>query len=96
MGYVERERLSLRSSERGILIQGSLCSHLKRGGFLWHFWVHRKGVGRKGTSLASLEGEGVVMAVSGSSPLKRGVVFGTFGCTGKGYVERGNFSRFVR
>ena len=32
-GYVER-------GEEGTF-QGSLCSPLKSGGFLWHFWVHR-------------------------------------------------------
>ena len=40
-GYVEKELLLLRSRGRRVLIQGSLCSPLKSGGFLWHFWVHQ-------------------------------------------------------
>ena len=40
-GYVEKET-SLASLEReGVGFQGLLCSPLKSGGFLWHFWVHR-------------------------------------------------------
>ena len=40
-GYVVRET-SLASLEReGVAFQGSLCSPIKSGGFLWHFWVHQ-------------------------------------------------------
>ena len=35
-----------------------------------------------------LEWEGGTFQGSLCSPLKSGVFFGTFGCTGKGYVER--------
>ena len=40
------------------------------------------------TSLASLEREGVTLQGSLCSPLKGGGFGCTFGCTGKGYVER--------
>ena len=43
---------------------------------------------RKGTSLASLEREGVLIQGSLCSPLKSGGFGGSFVCTGKGYVER--------
>ena len=42
-GYVERELLSLRSRERGVLIQGLLCSPLKSGGFFGTFECTGKG-----------------------------------------------------
>ena len=42
-GYVERELLSLRSRERGVLIQGSLCSPLKGGVFFGTFESTGKG-----------------------------------------------------
>ena len=42
-GYVERELLSLRSREGGVLIQGSLCSPLKSGGFGGTFGCTGKG-----------------------------------------------------
>ena len=47
-GYVERETsLALLERER-VIFQGSSCSPLKSAGFLWQFWVHQKGVWRKG------------------------------------------------
>ena len=40
-GCVERETsLALLEREEGSF-QGSLCSPLKSGGFMWHFCVHR-------------------------------------------------------
>ena len=45
------------------------------------------------TSLASLEREGVTLQGSLCSPLKSGGFGCTFGCTGKGYVERGTLYR---
>ena len=40
IGYSERETsLALLGRER-VALKGSLCSPLKSGGFLWHFWVH--------------------------------------------------------
>ena len=53
--------------------------------------LHRKfqlWVCRKGTTLALLEREGVLIQGSLCSPLKSGGFGGTFGCTGKGYVGR--------
>ena len=47
-----------------------------------------KGDVGRGTSLASLEREGVLIQASLCSPLKSGGFFGTFVSTGKGYVER--------
>ena len=79
-GYVVRELLLLRSRERGVLIQGSLCSPLKSGGFFGTFGCTGKGYvgrGEEGTFQGSL-----------CSPLKSGGFGGTFVCTGKGYVER--------
>ena len=58
-GYVERELLSLCSRERGVLIQGSLCSPLKSGGFGGTFVCTSKGYVERGTSLPSLEREGL-------------------------------------
>ena len=40
-GYVERETSLALLKREGVAFQGSLCSPLKSGGFLWHFWVHR-------------------------------------------------------
>ena len=79
-GYAERELLSLRSRERGVIIQGSVYLPLKSGGFFGTFGCTGKGYvgrGEEGTFQGSL-----------CSPLKSGGFFGTFGCTGKGYVER--------
>ena len=56
---MERELISLRSRERGVLIQGSLCSPLKSGGFGGTFVCTGKGYIERGTSLASLERGGV-------------------------------------
>ena len=43
-GYVERELLLLRLKERGVLIQGSLSSPLKSGGFIGTFVCPGKGM----------------------------------------------------
>ena len=40
-GYVERETSLASLEKEGVTFQGSLCSPLKSGGFLWHFCVHR-------------------------------------------------------
>ena len=81
--------LLLRSREREVLIQGSLCSPLKSGGFFGTFGCTGKGyVGRELLLLRSRERRALNQG-SLCSPLKSGVFFGTFECTGKGYVERG-------
>ena len=53
--YVERKLLSLYSRGRRVLIQGSLCSPLKSGGFFGAFECTSKGYEERETSLASLE-----------------------------------------
>ena len=45
------------------------------------------------TSLASLEREGVTLQGSLCSPFKSGGFVCTFGCTSKGYAERGSLYR---
>ena len=73
---MERELISLRSRERGVLIQGSLCSPLKNGVFFCPFECTGKGYVERGTSLASLEKEEGTLQGSLCSPLKGG----GFGC----------------
>ena len=83
-GMWKGELLSLRSRERGVLIQGSLCSPLKSGGFGGTFECTGKGyVERELLSLRSRERR-VLIRGSLSSPLKSGGFFGTIECTGKG------------
>ena len=80
-GYVGRELLSLHLRERGVLIQGSLCSPLKSGGFFGTFGCTGKGyVGRELLLLRSRE-RGVLIQDSLCSPLKSGGFGGTFGCS---------------
>ena len=50
--------------------------------------MHRKGVCRKGTSLAWLERGGYLFRACFACLSKVVVFCGTFECTGKGYVER--------
>ena len=90
-GDVERELLSLRSRERGVLIQGSLCLPLKSGGFFGTFVCTGKGYVERELLSLRLRERWVLIQGSLSSPLKSGVFFGTFVCTGKGYVERETF-----
>ena len=52
-----------------------------------------KGYVERETSLALLEREESTFQGSLCSPLKSGVFFCTFVCTGKGYVERGTVER---
>ena len=40
-GYIERETSLTSLKKKGVAFQGSLCSPLKSGGFLWHFCVHQ-------------------------------------------------------
>ena len=100
-GMYRGELLSLCSRERSALIQGSLSSPLKSGGFFGTFGCNGKGyLRRELLSLRSREREVVIKGslcsrersalIQGSlcSPLKSGGFFGTFGCTGKGYVGR--------
>ena len=71
-GYVERELFSLHLRERGVVIQGSLCSPLKSGGFLGTFGCTGKGyVERELLSLCSRE-RVVLILSSLCSPLKSG------------------------
>ena len=51
----------LRSRERGVLIQGLLCSPLTSGGFGGAFEFTGAGYVDRGTSLASLQREGGVL-----------------------------------
>ena len=86
-GYVERET-SLASLEReGVTFQGSLCSPLKSGGFLWQlcgtFVCTSKGYVERETSLALLERERESLLRARYARLSKVMVFcGTFGCIG--------------
>ena len=62
-GYVERELLSLRSRERGVLIQGSLCSPLKSGGFGGTFVCTRLRVSKGLVGPRSLRSRGPIMLI---------------------------------
>ena len=74
MGYVE-------SVERGILIQGSLCSPLKSGVFFYTFGCTGKGYIGRELLLLFLRERGVLIQGSLCSPLKSGGFGGTFECT---------------
>ena len=71
-----------------------LCSPLKSMFFLFAP-VRRKGYVEREIALPSLEKEGGTFQGLLCLPLKSGGFFGTFVCTGKGYVERGYFSGLV-
>ena len=71
-GYVEGGLLLLRSRERGVLVQGSLCSPLKSGGFLALLCAPVRGM-LKG-ELLSLRSRERMVLIQGllCSPLKSG------------------------
>ena len=78
-GYVGRELLSLHLRERGVLIQGSLYSPLKSGGFFGTFGCTGKGyIGREGGTYS-----GLALLAS-----QKWCFFWHFGCTGMGYIGR--------
>ena len=88
-GYVERELLLLRLKERGVLIQDSLCSPLKSGGFLARLCAPVRGMWKGNFSRFALERGGYLFRARFACLSKVVVFCGTFGCTGKGYIERG-------
>ena len=71
-GYVERELLSLRLREKGVLIQGLLCSPLKSGGFDGTFVYTGKGyVEGELLSLRSSESGYLFSTTPAAATLKR-------------------------
>ena len=75
---MERELISLRLRERGVLIQGSLCSPLKSGVFFGTFECTGKGYVERETYLTLFEKEEGTLQGLLCSPLKSGGFFWHF------------------
>ena len=78
-GYIERETSPTPLKKEGVTFQGSLCSPLKSGGFLWHFCgtfeCTSKGYVVREISLASLERERESLFRARYAHLSKVVVF---------------------